>query len=96
MANFKTRAVTADEFKSIVSAIRTGFTTVSGLRVRSAPIVAATVLAQGNLGLRIGDICNKLKLTDFVYENGRYRFGSFVEEKTKKVRTLPISSEFYT
>lgn len=95
MANFKTRAVTADEFKSIISTIRDGFTTVSGVRVRPAPVVAAALLAQGNLGLRIGDIC-RLKLTDFLYENGRYRFGSFVEEKTKKVRTLPISSEFYT
>ena len=94
MANFKTRAVTADEFKSIVSTIRNGFTTVSGVRVRPSPVVAAALLAQGNLGLRIGDIC-RLKLSDFVYENGRYRFGSFVEEKTKKVRTLPISSEFY-
>jgi len=94
MANFKTRAVTADEFKSIVCTIRNGFTTVSGVRVRPAPVVAAALLAQGNLGLRIGDIC-RLKLSDFVYENGRYRFGSFVEEKTKKVRTLPISSEFY-
>jgi len=95
MANFKTRAVTGDEFKSIISTIRNGFTTVSGVRVRPAPVVAAALLAQGNLGLRIGDIC-RLKLSDFVYENGRYRFGSFVEEKTKKVRTLPISSEFYT
>lgn len=96
MANFKTRAVTADEFKSIISTIRDGFTTISGVHVRPAPIVAAAILTQGNLGLRIGDICNKLKLSDFVYENGRYRFGSFVEQKTKKVRTLPISSEFYT
>ena len=96
MANFKTRAVTADEFRSIVTTIRNGFTTVSGVRVRPAPVVAAVVLAQGNLGLRVGDICCKLKLSDFVYESGRYRFGSFVEEKTKKVRTLPISSEFYT
>lgn len=96
MANFKTRAVNDDEFKSIISTIRDGFTTVSGVRVRPAPSVAAAILAQGNLGLRIGDICNKLKLSDFVYENGRYRFGSFVEQKTKKVRTLPISSEFYT
>jgi len=95
MANFKTRAVTGDEFKSIISTIRNGFTTVSGVRVRPAPVVAAALLAQGNLGLRIGDIC-RLKLSDFVYENGRYRFGSFVEEKTKKVRTLQISSEFYT
>lgn len=95
MANFKTRAVTGDEFKAIISTIRNGFTAASGMRVRPAPVVAAALLAQGNLGLRIGDIC-RLKLTDFVYENGRYRFGSFVEEKTKKVRTLPISSEFYT
>ena len=63
--------------------------------MRPAPVVAAALLAQGNLGLRIGDIC-RLKLSDFVYENGRYRFGSFVEEKTKKVRTLPISSEFHS
>lgn len=95
MANFKTRAVTADELKSIISTIRNGFTTVSGVRVRPAPVVSAALWAQCNLGLRIGDIC-RLKLSDFVYESGRYRFGSFVEEKTKKVRTLPISSEFYS
>lgn len=96
MANFKTRAVTADEFKSIISTIRNGFTTVSGVRVRPAPVVAAAVWAQGNLGLRIGDICNNLKLSDFVYENGRHRFDNFVEGKTEKVRTLPISSDFFS
>ena len=96
MANFKTRAMTDDEFRLIVTTIRDGFTTADGVRVRPAPVVSAAILAQGNLGLRIGDICNKLKLSDFVYEQGKYRFNNFVEQKTGKVRNLPISTEFYT
>ncbi len=95
MANFKTRAVTDDEFKLIIDTIRGGFTTISGAVVRPSPVVAAALLAQGNLGLRIGDII-RLKLSDFVYENGRYHFNNFVEEKTKKIRTNTVPVEVYS
>ena len=95
MANFKTRAMTDDEFRLIVTTIRDGFTTADGVRVRPAPIVSAAILAQGNIGLRIGDLL-RIKLSDFVYERGKYRFNNFVEQKTGKVRNLPISTEFYT
>lgn len=94
MANKKTRAVDKQEFELIISTIQQGFTTSTGQKIRANQRVAAALCCEANLGLRIGDIV-KLKLTDIVYESGRYHL-DITEEKTKKKRTFTVPHEIYT
>lgn len=93
MANFKTRAVSTEEFKSIIETIRTGFVLADGKRVRPNERIATALTLQANLGLRIGDVV-KLRLSDIVLENGRYHL-DIIEEKTGKERTFTVPAEVY-
>lgn len=94
MANKKTRAIDKQEFELIISTIQQGFITGAGQRVRPNMRIATALTLQANLGLRIGDIV-KLKLSDIIYESGRYHL-DIVEEKTKKKRTFTVPNEVYT
>ncbi|NYB73778.1 tyrosine-type recombinase/integrase [Sedimentibacter hydroxybenzoicus DSM 7310] len=94
MANKKTRAIDKQEFELIISTIQKGFITNTGQRIRPNVRVAATLCCEANLGLRIGDIV-KLKLSDIVYESGRYHL-DIIEEKTRKKRTFTVPHEIYT
>lgn len=94
MANKKTRAVTQEEFKEIISVIRTGFATGIGEKVKPNRRIAVALTLQANLGLRIGDIVS-LRLSDIVFEGGRYHL-DIIEEKTKKARTFTVPAEVYT
>ena len=93
MANFKTRAVSKQEFEKIIYTIRTGFTLPDNRRVKPNDRIATALTLQANLGLRIGDVV-KLKLSDIVLENGRYHL-AITEEKTGKVRNFTVPSEVY-
>lgn len=93
MGNYKTRAVSRQEFKDIIDTIRTGFTLPNGKRVRPNERVATCLTIQANLGLRIGDVV-KLRLSDIILENGRYHL-AIIEEKTNKVRNFTVPSEVY-
>lgn len=93
MANFKTRAVSKDEFKEIIETIRTGFSLPNGKKVRPNERIATALTLQANLGLRIGDIV-KLRLSDIILENGRYHL-SITEEKTNKTRNFTVPAEVY-
>lgn len=95
MANKKTRAVTHEELEKIVTAIREGFITADGRHVRKNPRVAAVIIVMANTGVRVGDAV-RLKLKDFTYENGKYKFDNFVEQKTGKVRNFNITTELYS
>lgn len=94
MANKKTRAIDKNEFELIITTIKQGFITATGERVKPNMRIATALTLQANLGLRIGDIV-KLKLSDIVYESGRYHL-DITEEKTKKKRTFTVPSEVYT
>ncbi|MFV0517433.1 MAG: tyrosine-type recombinase/integrase [Aminipila sp.] len=94
MANKKTRAIDRTEFELIISTIRAGFTTAAGQSVKSNERIGAALTLQANLGLRVGDIV-KLKLSDIVFESGRYHL-DIIEEKTKKKRTFTVPNEVYT
>ncbi len=94
MANKKTRAASREEFELIISTIRTGFTSVTGERVKPNNRIATALTLQANLGLRIGDIM-KLRLTDIIFESGRYHL-NIIEEKTRKKRTFTVPGEVYT
>lgn len=94
MANYKTRAITKSEFNLIIDTIRKGFTTATGERAEPSPKVAMVLILQANIGLRIGDIV-KLRLSDIVFEGGRYHL-DIIEEKTKKARTFTVPNQVYT
>lgn len=93
MANKKTRALSREEFEKIIYTIRTGFTTATSEKVRPNIKIATALILQGNIGLRIGDIV-RFKLSDIVFESGRYRL-DIVEEKTGKARTFTVPTEIY-
>lgn len=91
--NKKTRALSKEEFESVVSTIKYGFT-YKGIKVQPNPKIATAFVVQANSGLRIGDLL-QLRLKDIVKENGRYHF-NIVEQKTKKPRTFTIAPEIYS
>ncbi|NCC15338.1 MAG: integrase [Clostridia bacterium] len=94
MANKRTRAIDKNEFELIITTIKQGFATNTGQRIRPNSRVTAALCCEANLGLRIGDIV-KLKLSDIVFEGGRYHL-DITEEKTNKKRTFTVPSEVYT
>lgn len=93
MANFKTRAVSKEEFKLIIDTMRSGFVLPDKTRVRGSERTMTLLTLQANLGLRIGDLVH-LRLCDIVFENGRYHL-DITEQKTKKTRTFTVPSEVY-
>lgn len=95
MANKKTRALDRSEFELIIDTIKKGFNTNTGEKVRPNIRIATALTLQANIGLRIGDVI-KMRLSDIVYESGRYHFNSFIEGKTKKQRTFTVPVEVYS
>lgn len=93
MANFKTRAVSKEEFELIIKTISTGFVLPDGRRVKPNERVKNILTLQANLGLRVNDTV-KLKLSDIVLENGRYHL-DITEQKTKKKRDFTVPAEVY-
>lgn len=93
MANFKTRAVSKEEFELIIKTISTGFALPDGRRVKPNERVATILTLQANLGLRVGDVV-KLRLSDIVLENGRYHL-DITEQKTQKTRNFTVPAEVY-
>ena len=93
MANFKTRAVSKEEFELIIKTISTGFVLPDGRRVKPNERVATILTLQANLGLRVGDVV-KLRLSDIVLENGRYHL-DITEQKTQKTRYFTVPAEVY-
>lgn len=83
-----TVALTREQYSEIIETIRTG-----GNGFRSNPRVAAALVLEANLGLRIGDILN-LRLVDIIKDAGRYRL-NITEEKTGKKRSFTVPAEIY-
>ena len=81
--NRKTVALTADQYREIISTMRQGFT---GCRPNDR--IATALMLEANLGLRISDIV-KLRLRDIVRDGERYRL-SITEQKTGKARTFTV------
>ncbi len=81
--NKKTRALTTEQYKEIITTMRTGF---SGCRPNER--IATALVLEGNLGLRISDIV-KLRFCDIVRDGDRFRL-EIVEQKTRKSRTFTV------
>ncbi len=88
MVNKRTVALTAEQYKDIISTIRKGF-----LNHRPNDRIAAALMLEANLGLRISDILN-LRLKDIVKDGGRYRL-AIVEQKTGKARNFTVPLALY-
>ena len=88
--NKKTKALTTEQYKEIIQAMREGF---CGCRPNDR--IATALVLEGNLGIRISDII-KLRLCDIVKDGDRYRL-EITEQKTQKKRvfTVPLVIQQY-
>lgn len=86
--NKRTVAITAEQYKEIISTIKKGF-----LGHRPNERVATALMLEANLGLRISDIL-KLRLNDIVKDGSRYRL-AIVEQKTGKARNFTVPLALY-
>ena len=62
--NKKTLSLTPEHFSEIIQVIQRGF-----LNHRPAPHIAACLVLEANLGLRISDIAGKLRLSDIIQDD---------------------------
>lgn len=83
-----TRALTTEEFTSIIKALREGFT-----GMRPSPHVAGALIVEANTGMRISDIV-KFRLKDIVRDGDRLRL-NVIEQKTGKLRTFTVRRDVY-
>ena len=81
--NKKTKALTVEQYKEIIQAMKEGF---CGCRPNER--IATALVLEGNLGLRISDII-KLRPCDSVRDGDRYRL-EIVEQKTGKRRVFTV------
>ena len=81
--NKKTKALTEEQYKEIIQALRQGF---CGCRPNER--VATALVLEANLGLRISDIL-KLRPCDIVRDGDRYHL-EVVEQKTGKRRVFTV------
>lgn len=88
MANKTTVALTFEQFKEIIDTMRSG-----GAGFRPNNRIAACLVLEANLGLRIDDIL-QLHLSDFLKDGANYRI-NIVEQKTKKKRTFIVPLPIY-
>ena len=88
--NKKTTALTTEQYREIITAMREGSS-----YFRPNERVATALVLEGNLGLRISDIV-RLRLCDIVNDGGRFRL-SIIEQKTGKPRvfTVPLVIQQY-
>lgn len=88
MANKTTVALSIDQFREIISVMRSG-----GSGFRANDRIATALVIEGNMGMRIEDIL-RLRLNDIIRDGSRYRL-DIVEQKTKKKRTFTVPLPIY-
>jgi integrase len=93
MPNKRTVALTEDQYKLIITTIRTGFIYGDGNIFKANNRLATILVLESNLGLRISDILH-LSLSDIIKDGNRYRL-NIVEEKTGKARTFTVPTDIY-
>lgn len=88
MANKTTVALTLEQFREIIDTMRSG-----GAGFRPNNRIAACLVLEANLGLRIEDIL-QLRLSDFLKDGSNYRI-NIIEQKTQKKRTFIVPLAVY-
>ena len=91
--NKKTRALTEEQYRKIITTINEGFVTAAGERVKPNSRIATALTLEANLGLRISDILH-LTIYQIVKDGDRYRL-DLVEQKTGKKREFTVPTEIY-
>lgn len=91
--NKKTMALTEEQYKEIISIMRSGFICPDGHVVKPNNRIATALSLEANLGLRIGDIL-QLRLSAIIRDGDRYRL-DIVEQKTKKKREFTVPMDIY-
>lgn len=91
--NKKTRALTEEQYRKIITTINEGFVTAAGERVKPNNRIATALTLEANLGLRISDILH-LTINQIVKDGDRYRL-DLVEQKTGKKREFTVPTEIY-
>lgn len=91
--NKKTVAIDKEQYKLIITTIQQGFTADSGYTFKPNSRLAALLVLQANLGLRLSDLLH-LRICDIIKDAGRYRL-DIVEQKTKKARTFSVVPDLY-
>ncbi len=91
--NKKTITLTEEQYTTIISLVRTGFTRADGCIVKANDRIATILTLEANLGIRISDIL-KLRLCNIIRDGDRYRL-DIVEQKTKKKREFTVPMEIY-
>lgn len=86
--NKKTRALTEEQYRKIITTINEGFVTAAGERVKPNSRIATALTLEANLGLRISDILH-LTINQIVKDGDRYRL-DLVEQKTGKKREFTV------
>ncbi len=81
-------AIDKKQYTEIIETMRKG-----SVFFKPNPRVASVLIAEANLGMRVGDIL-RLRLCDIIREGKRYRL-NMVEEKTGKKRTFTVPEGFY-
>ena len=91
--NKKTIALTEEQYKNIISTMRTGVVCPDGHIVKPNKKIATALTLEANLGLRISDIL-QLRLSAIIRDGDRYRL-NIVEQKTKKKREFTVPTDIY-
>ena len=91
--NKKTRALTEEQYRKIITTINEGFVTATGEQVKPNNRIATALTLEANLGLRISDILH-LTINQIVKDGDRYRL-DLVEQKTGKKREFTVPTEIY-
>ena len=86
--NKRTTALTAEQYREIITTMKQG-----GTGFRANERVATALVLEGNLGIRISDIV-KLRLCDIVMDGNRYRL-AITEQKTGKQRVFTVPLVIY-
>ena len=91
--NKKTRALEEEQYYLIIDTIKAGFINKDGTECRPNARVAAALVLEANLGMRIGDIL-KLRISDIIRDGNRYRL-DIIEQKTGKCRDFTVPGSIY-
>lgn len=91
--NKKTVSLNEEQYKTIISTIRSGFVCTDGHIVKPNPRIATALSSEANLGLRISDIL-QLRLSAIIRDGDRYRL-NIVEKKTRKKREFTVQVDIF-
>jgi len=92
--NKKTVTLSKEQYETIIKTINSGFVFGDGRKVKPNNRIAAALVLEANLGIRISDIL-QLRLSSIIKDGGRYRL-NIIEKKSKLERNFTVPIEIYS